>query len=58
MAAFMVTGGKIGDIIGMKKTFIIGSVLYGVGTLTAALSLNVLMLMLGWSVIEGIAAPL
>ena len=58
MAAFMVTGGKIGDIIGMKKTFIIGSVLYGVGTLTAALSLNVLMLMIGWSVIEGIAAPL
>lgn len=58
MAAFMVTGGKIGDIIGMKKTFIIGSVVYGIGTLIAALSLNLTMLIIGWSVIEGIAAAL
>ena len=58
MASLLVTGGKIGDIIGMKKTFIIGTIIFGVGTSIAALSVNVLMLMIGWSVIEGIAAAL
>ncbi len=56
IAAFTLTGGKLGDIIGMKRTFIIGTAIYGVGTIIAALSLNVLMLLVGWSVIEGIGA--
>ena len=58
MASLLVTGGKIGDIIGMKKTFIIGTAIFGVGTSIAALSVNLSMLMIGWSVIEGIAAAL
>jgi MFS family permease len=40
MAAFMITGGKIGQIIGRTRAFAIGSVIYGCGSLTTAL---------GWS---------
>ena len=40
MAAFMITGGKIGQIIGRKRAFAIGSVIYGCGSLTTALSPN------------------
>ncbi len=56
MASFMLLGGKLGDIYGMKKTFIVGMVFYGIGTLTAALTPNLAILILGWSVIEGIGA--
>ena len=56
MASFLLLGGKLGDIYGMKKTFIIGMILYGIGTLTAALTPNLAVLILGWSIIEGIGA--
>ena len=56
MASFLLLGGKLGDIYGMKKTFIVGMILYGIGTLTAALTPNLAILILGWSVIEGIGA--
>ena len=37
MAAFMITGGKIGQIIGRKRAFMIGCVIYGAGSaITAA----------------------
>ena len=56
MASFMLLGGKLGDIYGMKKTFIVGMIFYGIGTLTAALTPNLAILILGWSIIEGIGA--
>jgi len=56
MAAFMLTGGKLGRIFGTRRVFVIGTALYGAGTLTAALSRNVGMLIAGWSVIEGVGA--
>ncbi|HUE08302.1 MAG TPA: MFS transporter, partial [Acidimicrobiales bacterium] len=37
MAAFMITGGKIGQILGRKRTFMIGCVVYGCGSLLTAL---------------------
>lgn len=58
MAAFMLIGGKIGDLYGRKRAFVAGALIYGVGTLTAALSPNVATLIIGWSVIEGIGAAL
>ena len=37
MAMFMVTGGKIGDLIGRRRAFTIGLVIYGCGSaMTAA----------------------
>ncbi|MGY1729054.1 MFS transporter [Geodermatophilus sp. SYSU D01062] len=58
MAAFMVTGGKIGDRIGRRRAFAVGLVVYAVGSLITALAPTVLVLALGWSVIEGLGAAL
>jgi MFS family permease len=43
---------------GAKRMFIVGIVIYGAGTLTAAVAWNIGVLILGWSIIEGIAAAL
>ena len=58
MAMFMVTGGKVGSIIGRKRAFAIGCVVYGAGSLTTALAPNLAVLILGWSFLEGIGAAL
>jgi MFS family permease len=58
MAAFMITGGKIGTIIGRRRAFSIGCVVYGAGSLTTALAPNLAVLLLGWSVLEGLGAAL
>src|SRR5262245_61724622 len=38
MATLMITGGKIGALIGRKRAFAIGCVIYGAGSLTTSLS--------------------
>jgi MFS family permease len=58
MAMLMVTGGKIGSIIGRKRAFMIGLVVYCAGSLTTALSPNLTVLLVGWSLLEGIGAAL
>jgi MFS family permease len=58
MAMLMVTGGKVGSIIGRKRAFILGLVIYCSGSLTTALSPNLTVLLLGWSILEGIGAAL
>lgn len=58
MAAFMLTGGKLGDKWGRARAFRIGSVVYGIGSLATALSPNLTVLLLGWSLVEGLGAVL
>jgi len=58
MAMLMITGGKIGSMIGRRRAFAIGCVIYGLGSLTTALAPNLPVLILGWSVLEGIGAAL
>ncbi|MET0910021.1 MAG: MFS transporter, partial [Ilumatobacteraceae bacterium] len=58
MASLMITGGKIGKIIGRKRAFAIGCVIYGAGSFTTALAPNLAVLMFGWSLLEGIGAAL
>jgi MFS family permease len=58
MASFMITGGKVGEILGRKRAFTIGCVIYACGSLTTALSQNLTMLLIGWSVLEGLGAVL
>jgi EmrB/QacA subfamily drug resistance transporter len=58
MAMLMVAGGKIGSMIGRRRAFAIGCVIYGLGSLTTALAPNLPVLILGWSVLEGIGAAL
>jgi MFS family permease len=58
MAAFMITGGKVGQIIGRKRAFMIGCVVYGCGSATTALAKSLPVLIVGWSVLEGLGAAL
>jgi MFS family permease len=58
MAAFMLTGAKLGDIWGRRRAFSIGLAIYGVGSLTTALSPNLTVLLIGWSGVEGLGAVL
>jgi MFS family permease len=58
MAAFMITGGKIGQILGRKRAFVIGCVVYGCGSGITALAPTLTVLVIGWSVLEGLGAAL
>src|SRR3954462_2106046 len=58
MAAFMITGGKMGAVLGRKRAFTIGCVIYACGSLTTALSPSLPVLLFGWSFLEGMGAAL
>jgi len=58
MAGLMLTGGKLGDLLGRRRAFKIGLCIYGVGSALTAAAWSVPSLMLGWSVLEGIGAAL
>ncbi len=58
MAAFMLVGAKLGDIWGRDRAFAVGLAVYGLGSLTTALSPNLPVLLVGWSLIEGLGAVL
>jgi MFS family permease len=58
MAAFMLTGAKLGDMYGRRRIFSIGLGVYGAGSLITALSPNIGVLLLGWSGVEGLGACL
>jgi len=58
MAAFMITGGRMGAILGRKRAFTIGCVIYACGSFTTAISPNLAVMIFGWSFLEGIGATL
>jgi MFS family permease len=58
MAALMITGAKIGAIIGRKRAFAIGCVIYGCGSFTTSIAQSLPVLLLGWSFLEGVGAAL
>src|SRR2546421_6212796 len=58
MASLMITGGKLGQILGRKRAFGIGCVIYGCGSFITAISQSLTVLMIGWSVLEGVGAAL
>ena len=58
MASLMITGGKIGQILGSKRAFSIGAVVYGSGSFLTSIAPNLAVLMIGWSLLEGIGAAL
>jgi MFS family permease len=58
MASLMILGGRIGAIIGRKRAFAIGCLIYGSGSLTPALAPSLPVLLIGWSGLEGIGAVL
>ncbi len=56
MAAFMIAGAKFGDIIGRKRAFTLGLLVYGAGTLITSVSPNLGVFIFGWSLLEGLGA--
>ncbi len=57
-ATLLVIGGRLGDIYGHRRIFVVGAGLFGVGSLVASISTSVPELILGEAVIEGIGASL
>ena len=58
MAMLILTGAKIGDMIGRRRAFVIGLIIYACGSALTAASQSVAVLALGWSILEGIGASL
>jgi MFS family permease len=56
MAAFMITGAKLADRWGRRRTFMIGTAVYGIGSGITALSPSLASLIFGWSFIEGLGS--
>jgi MFS family permease len=56
LASLTLLCGELQKVFGRKTTFLIGAIIFGIGTLIAALSINSTMLLLGWSILEGIGA--
>ena len=58
LAAFTITGGRLGDILGRKRMFMGGAVLFGIGSLLASRSHSQPFLLMSVSFIEGSGAAL
>jgi EmrB/QacA subfamily drug resistance transporter len=57
-ASLLIIGGRLGDVYGHRRTFVIGAALFCGGSLLAALSWNIPSLIVGEALIEGIGASL
>ena len=58
MAAFMLVGGRCGDVLGRRRMFLLGLAVYGLGSAVTAVAPTLWVLTLGWSVIEGLGAAM
>jgi len=58
LAAFTITGGRLGDIFGRKRMFMIGAVVFGIGSLMASQARSSNFLMLSVSLVEAGGASL
>ncbi len=57
-ASLLIIGGRLGDVYGHRRIFIIGAGLFAAGSLLASISTSVGVLILGEAIIEGIGASL
>jgi EmrB/QacA subfamily drug resistance transporter len=57
-ASLLIIGGRLGDVFGHRRIFVIGAALFGGGSLLAALSWGIPSLIVGEALIEGIGASL
>ncbi len=58
LAAFTITGGRLGDLYGRKRMFMLGAILFGIGSFIASISTNISHMLIGESIIEGFGAAL
>ncbi|MEV7648384.1 MFS transporter [Arthrobacter sp. NPDC089319] len=57
-AAFILIGGKIGDLFGRKRAYVIGLACYAIGAVAMTLAQNLLPIIIFWALIGGLGASL
>src|ERR687897_2842354 len=57
-AAFILIGGKVGDLIGRKRAFVLGLLGYAVGALAMALAQGLVAIIVFWALLGGLGASL
>lgn len=58
MASLMIPGSKLSDILGRKACFLGGLIVYGIGALLAALAPGLGVMIVGYSILEGVGSAL
>lgn len=58
MATLMITGGKLGSIMGRRRAMGIGMMIYAAGSFVTGIAPNLPVLLFGWSFLEGVGAAL
>lgn len=58
LAALTITGGRLGDFFGRKKMFVLGAIIFAIGSTVTSFSHNVPTMIWGEAIIEGIGAAL
>lgn len=58
IASILITVGRIGDLFGRKKLFLLGTGLFAIGSFIASVSVNALMLFIGEALIEAVGAAM
>lgn len=58
LAGLTILGGRLGDLFGRKRTFVLGAIIFAAGSAMTASAKDSAGLILGWSVVEGIGAAL
>jgi EmrB/QacA subfamily drug resistance transporter len=57
-AAFILIGGKIGDLLGRKRAYVLGLLGYAIGALSMALAQSLTAVIVFWAVLGGLGASL
>ncbi|MGO9877655.1 MAG: MFS transporter [Acidimicrobiia bacterium] len=57
-ATLLIIGGRLGDMYGHRRMFMVGAAIFGIGSFLASVSHSVPTLVLGEAIIEGIGASL
>src|SRR3984893_3252716 len=58
LAAFTITGGRLGDLFGRKRMFVLGAIIFAVGSFMTSIAHSVGFMIAGEAIIEGIGACL
>jgi EmrB/QacA subfamily drug resistance transporter len=57
-AAFILIGGKVGDLIGRKRAYVLGLLGYAIGALAMTLAQNLTAIIIFWAIVGGLGASL
>src|SRR5580765_3503272 len=57
-AAFILIGGKVGDLIGRKLAYVLGLLGYAVGAVAMTVAQNLATIVIFWSIVGGLGASL